>query len=158
MGWPPHPARKHPQMTPEEARSRALVPFRFKPGQSGNPEGLPRSRREQLATLAAAALEMSPEMLAIAADLARHSPDDRVKTRCAELVLAYGVGRPREAPPPETVRKMLERVAINVRFVTAETAAPPLETGSVIDVEPEPSVSHPEPRAQPAAPGSTVAE
>src|SRR5215831_13093533 len=116
MPWPPPRGRKCPQLTAEEARSRALVPYRWKPGQSGNPEGFPRSRREQMAACDEAALAVVPAAIVTLTELMQNSEDDRVKTRCAELLLERGLGRPREAPPPAAV-EVGERVTVNVKFV-----------------------------------------
>src|SRR5215472_9909223 len=128
MPYPPHPARKHPQLSAKEARAigtRALVPYRFQPGKSGNPAGLSKSRREQIAACDQAALERTPEALATLTQLMRHSEDDRVRTRCAEIIIERGLGRAREAPPPEAVEEMLrERVDVNIVFVTPETSPP----------------------------------
>jgi hypothetical protein len=107
MPWPPHPPRKYADLTPQEARcAKALVPYQWRRRQSGSPEGLSKSRKEQLA----------------AVDLMRHSLDDRVRTRCLEVIISYGLGRLREAPvAAETVQ--VTPTQVNVHFVAA--TAPP---------------------------------
>ena len=120
MPWPPRAARKYPEVPPEEARSRALAPYRFQPGQSGNPTGISKSRRAQMVACEQAALERTPEALATLTELMRHSEDDRVRTRCAEIIIERGLGKPREAPPPEAVEEMLrERVDVKHRVCRA---------------------------------------
>src|SRR5215471_7267549 len=85
-----------------------------------------------------AALERTPEALATLTQLMRHSEDDRVRTRCAEIIIERGLGKPREAPPPEAVEEMLrESVDINIVFVTPETAPPlPKPARPIIDANP----------------------
>jgi len=64
----PYPARvrKHLELSAAEARAigtRALVPYHFQSGQSGNPTGSSKSRREQMAASGSAALAMVPEAI-----------------------------------------------------------------------------------------------
>lgn len=150
-GWllririPPHaiPARvrKHPELSAAEARAigtRALVPYHFQPAQSGNPTGSSKSRREQMAACESAALAMVPEAIVTLSELMRHSQDDRVRTRCAEILLERGLGKPRETPPPEAVDETRhDPVRVAIQFVTAEPTDP------IIGATPEPSVSDP---------------
>ena len=68
---------------------KALQPHHYKPGQSGNPQGFPRSRREQLETIERLAREASPEMIEILQEMARHSEDDRVRTMAATKLLEF---------------------------------------------------------------------
>lgn len=63
----PYPARvrKHPELSAAEARAigtRALVPYHLS-GQSGNPTGSSKSRREQMAACESAALAMVSEAI-----------------------------------------------------------------------------------------------
>jgi hypothetical protein len=99
MPYPPRPPRKYPDLSPAEARAGALAPYRFQPGQSGNPEGISRSRREQMMACEAAALEKTPEAITTLVELMRHSEGDRVRARCAEIIIERGLGKPREALP-----------------------------------------------------------
>ena len=46
MPYPPKPPRKHPDLSPAEARSQHLVPYRYQPGVSGNRSGMSKSTRE----------------------------------------------------------------------------------------------------------------
>jgi hypothetical protein len=71
------------------ARLKALQPYHYKPGQSGNPQGLPRGRREQLEMIERLAREASPEMIEILQEMARHSEDDRVRTMAATKLLEF---------------------------------------------------------------------
>ena len=90
MPYPPRPPRKHASLEEARAaRSKAIEPYRWKPGQSGNPQGFPRSRREQLETIERLAREASPEMIEILQEMARHSEDDRVRTMAATKLLEF---------------------------------------------------------------------
>jgi hypothetical protein len=82
MPYPPRPPRK-------AASLKALELYRPKPGQSGNPLGFPRSRREQLEAIERLAREASPEMIEVLQKMARHSEDDRVRTMAATKLLEF---------------------------------------------------------------------
>jgi hypothetical protein len=90
-------------MTSAEARTQHLEPYKFRPGQSGNPAGFPKGRREQLEMIEQLAREASPEMIAILQELARHSEDDRVRTMAASKVLEY-LPKRKEYDPGEAER------------------------------------------------------
>ena len=154
MPWPPHPPRKHPDLSPEEARSKALAPYRFEPGHSGNPEGLPQSRREQMEVCERAALPTVPEAIVTLSELMRHSLDDRVRTRCAEILLERGLGKAREAPPPEETPN--KRLNVQIHFVKpSHTKGLEEPRGPIIDEAPEPPVSD---SAQPVGASLEIAD
>jgi hypothetical protein len=91
-----------PKKTPEEAhhaRVQALQPYKFEPGRSGNPAGLPKARREQLEACEAAARAHTEEAIATLVELMRHSSDERVRVVAAEKLLERGYGRPRDYDP-----------------------------------------------------------
>jgi hypothetical protein len=64
---------------PPDARTQHLQPYQFKPGQSGNPSGFSRSRREQLEACEQAARAHTEEAIATLVELMRHSEDGRVR-------------------------------------------------------------------------------
>jgi len=89
MPYPPRPPRKH--ATNEEAqaaRSKALQPYQYQPGQSGNREGFGATRRAQLNECERLACAEGPQSIARLAWLRDNSPDDRVQTRAAEILLS----------------------------------------------------------------------
>ena len=118
MPLPPRRPRKH--ATVEEAKAASLTAlelYRPKPGQSGNPQGFPRSRREQLETIERLAREASPEMIEILQEMARNSEDDRVRTMAATKLLEFvpklkedsgeGLGAKFEKMSPRELREWL---------------------------------------------------
>jgi hypothetical protein len=101
MPLPPPKKRKHRGLTPAEARTQHLEPYKFRPGQSGNPAGFPKSRREQIEACERLARERSPEAIEIMTQLMRHSDDDRVRLLAADKLNERGLGRAREFVPEE---------------------------------------------------------
>jgi hypothetical protein len=95
--YPPRPQRKHPDLTPSEARTRHLQPYKWQPGESGNAMGFPKSRREQLELIEAAAREKSLRMVEILSEMAESSEDERVRVMAAKTLLEY---LPKPAPEP----------------------------------------------------------
>jgi len=85
-----------------------LVPFQYRLGESGNPQGFPRSRREQLELIEAAARAASPEMIEILKSMARHSADERVRVMAAKTVLEF-VPRQKEYDLDEEERRESEQ-------------------------------------------------
>lgn len=146
MPYPAH-VRKHPKLSATEARAigtRALVPYQFQAGQSGNPAGSSKSRREQIAACDQAALERTPEALATLTELMRNSLDDRVRTRAAEIIIERGLGKVREAPPLEAEEP--KNLRVRIEFVKpSHPEGPEAPAGPIIDATPAPATSAPEP-------------
>jgi len=73
MPYPPRKPRKHATSAEaREARSKALERYKFQPGQSGNPTGFPKGRREQIEACERLARERSPEAIEVMTELMRH--------------------------------------------------------------------------------------
>jgi hypothetical protein len=94
-----------------------------------------------MAACESAALAMVPEAIVTLSELMRHSQDDRVRTRCAEILLERGLGKPREAPPEAVEETLREPISFAISFVSADPVAP-LERPNV---DAEPSDPPPEP-------------
>ena len=133
MSYPPRKPRKH--ATPaeaREARSKALEPYKFQPGQSGNPAGFPKGRREQIEACERLARERSPEAIEVMTELMRYSEDDRVRLVAAEKIGERGLGKAREFVPDEDASTRHDVTAKQLR----EQLIKLIENDSEIEVPP----------------------
>jgi hypothetical protein len=111
MPYPPRPPRKHPNLSVAEARTRHLVPYQFRPGQSGNPDGMSREARELYLEAKGLLHQAGPlairRLIRLAGlDLERGElmpddqlPDPRVVLIAAQSLAEREYGKPREMPP-----------------------------------------------------------
>lgn len=131
MSYPPI-SRKHPGLSPAEARTQHLRPYRFEPGQSGNPAGFPKGRREQLEACEAAARAHTEEAIAVLVELMRHGADERVRVVAADKLLERGYGRPRDYDPDKDVGKE----GLAARLEAARRRVLTVDGGPAIEQEP----------------------
>lgn len=89
------PSVDDPPQNRAEAGSRDSL-GRFGPGRSGNPGGRPKVQR----SLRGLARSWTDEALGVIADVMRSSKVDRARLAAAELLLAYGWGRPSAGASP----------------------------------------------------------
>lgn len=90
---------------------------RFKPGQSGNPGGKkPKSGDEKLAIQLAQ--DRSSEAMQVLLDIMLESGDPKARIKAAELVLAYGLGR-----PTQVVDAKVTGDAVDARAIIASALA-----------------------------------
>jgi hypothetical protein len=80
-----------------ERRTKAAYPWRFQPGQSGNPGGLSRFYWETRRL----ARDASPEVMARLIELALHAEDERVASVCGIAVLDRAGIRPTDFDPSQ---------------------------------------------------------
>jgi len=143
MPYPRKSPRKHPNLSVAEARSQHLVPYRFQPGQSGNPDGMSKEVRElyleargllhQAGPLAIRRLMMLAGIDVERGELVPEDrlPDPRVVLIAAQSLAEREYGKPREMPPePVPGESGIGPVTLNVQFVQPESKA--------IDVTPLP--------------------
>jgi hypothetical protein len=103
-------------------RAKALYPWRWSPGRSGNPHGVGLYQEaRQLARQAGAAVM---ERLI---DLALHAEDERVSSVCCVAVLDRAYGRPREAQEQETAETRLARMTREERLAYMASLLKPME-------------------------------
>lgn len=93
-----------------------LEPYRFRPGQCGNPRGRPRKAatglRQRLATTAEGDLTQLREIATAALERAKTEEDGRgaaalltVATEAIELRLSYAIGKPWDGRPEDLDRQ-----------------------------------------------------
>jgi hypothetical protein len=80
-----------------ERRAKAAYPWRFQPGESGNPGGLSKFYWETRRL----ARDASPAVMARLIELALHADDERVASVCGVAVLDRGGIRPTDYNPSE---------------------------------------------------------
>ena len=117
MPYPPRPPRKHPELPPAEARSRHLQPYRFQPGQSGNPSGMSNNQRELYLEARELAHQLGPgairrlgELAGIPMDPAQPwvpveqlDIDPRVVYMASVALCERAYGKPREYDPEQAM-------------------------------------------------------
>jgi hypothetical protein len=84
------------------ARAKAAYPWRFPPGQSGNPNGQSRFYHE----CRKIAREASPEMMRGLIELAKTAEDERVRSVCIVAVLDRAGVKPIDFDPDEEAKAM----------------------------------------------------
>ena len=90
MPYPSPPSRKHAELSPAEARSRHLAPYRFRPGESGNPSG----RSATFGEMQRRAREATPELIDYLLEIARDAGEDaRNRIVAITIVLERGWGK-----------------------------------------------------------------
>ena len=82
-----------------ERRARAAYPWRWQPGQSGNPGGISRFYYESRRIFR----EASPEAAQALVDLALHAEDERVRSICLVAVLDRSGVKPIDYDPAQDV-------------------------------------------------------
>ena len=82
-----------------ERRARAAYPWRWQPGQSGNPGGISRFYYESRRIFR----EASPEAAHALVDLALHAEDERVRSICLVAVLDRSGVKPIDYDPAQDV-------------------------------------------------------
>lgn len=100
----------------------------WKPGQSGNPSGRPKSTKEQLEALSLAR-KGSPDAMREAIRMMQQA-EDKLRIQAMKLVLEYGLGKPtqvidqtvREERKPEDFPRA-ERIAALRKALEVEEAA-----------------------------------
>ena len=80
-----------------ERRTKAAYPWRWRPGQSGNPGGISRFYYESRRIFR----EASPEAAQALVDLALHAEDERVRSICLVAVLDRSGVKPIEYDPAQ---------------------------------------------------------
>lgn len=100
--------RKKPTEVTKADAPPQLVPHLWKPGQSGNPGGMPKG----MAEVKMLARSMSAEALEKMYELMRTSSDDRVQLAAAKEIMDRGLGKPREeeSQAPIMIRDKAELV------------------------------------------------
>jgi len=115
MPYPPPRPRKHPELPSAEARSRHLQPYRFQPGQSGNPSGMSNSQRELYLEARGLVHQLGPGAIRRLGELAGITPDGRwvpldqleidprVVYMASVALCERAYGRPREYDPDQAM-------------------------------------------------------
>ena len=117
MAYPVRPPRKHPELSPGEARSRHLQPYQFQAGQSGNPGGVTRDQRALYLEARDLAHQLGPgairrlgELAGIPMDpaqpwvpLEQLDIDPRVVYMASVALCERAYGRPREYDPDQAM-------------------------------------------------------
>src|ERR1700746_873734 len=90
-----------------------LIPW--KPGQSGNPSGRPKSNL----TLQQLCRGMTEELVESLQEIARNKADKH-RTKAIELLLAYGHGRPVQTANVRTIRRIEDLTDEELDALTAD--------------------------------------
>lgn len=94
-------AQRNPELNsdrPEIPGGRGGTLRPWQPGQSGNPEGMNKARREAYRL----AKQAAPEAMAVLIErMADPAEDSRVRTVAANAVLDRALGKPKETPPED---------------------------------------------------------
>ena len=117
MPYPPPRPRKHPELPPQARSAKHLEPYRFRPGQSGNPSGMSNSQRELYFEARSLAHQLGPgairrlgELAGIPMDptqpwvpLEQLDIDPRVVFMASVALCERAYGRPREYDPDQAM-------------------------------------------------------
>jgi hypothetical protein len=108
MSYPPARQRKHPALSPSEARSQHLQPYQFQPGQSGNSSGMSNGQRALYLEARELAHQLGPGAIRRLGELAGLTPggewvpleelniDPRVILLAATALAERVYGKPKE--------------------------------------------------------------
>ena len=102
-------------------RAKALYPWRWSGGRSGNPAGLGLYQEARHL-----ARQAGPAVMELLIELALHAEDERVSSVCCVAVLDRAYGRPREAPAEDGPEDQFARMTRAERLAYAEALLAPM--------------------------------
>jgi hypothetical protein len=102
-------------------RSKALYPWRWSGGRSGNPAGLGLYQEARHL-----ARQAGPAVMERLIELALHAEDERVSSVCCVAVLDRAYGRPREAPAEDGPEDRFARMTRAERLAYMEALLAPM--------------------------------
>ena len=102
-------------------RAKALYPWRWSGGRSGNPAGLGLYQEARHL-----ARQAGPEVMNELINLALSAEDERVRSVCCVAVLDRAYGRPREAAPEDSSDDRFARMSREERWAFIESLLAPM--------------------------------